>query len=207
MKPTQVLSEEHRVIEVMLDCLERLTEQALEAGALDEEAARQAVDFIRNFADKCHHGKEEGKLFPALVAKGLPENSGPVAVMLREHEQGRTFVRGMNENIAAAAHGDRRALESFAEHARGYINLLRAHIQKEDGVLFPLADEILTEAEQQSLLNNFDVIESEHMGAGTHEKYLNIVRDLTKKYGVPLTDMPKNSCGCHHQKTTESTRN
>lgn len=207
MNPTQVLSDEHRIIEVMLGCLERLTTDALAAGSLDEEAARSAVDFIRNFADKCHHGKEEGKLFPALIARGLPEDSGPVAVLLTEHEQGRAFVRAMSENIPAAARGNADAVQIFSDNARGYIQLLRAHIHKEDSVLFPMAEEILMAADQQLLLDSFEVIETEHMGAGTHEKYLDIVRRLAEKYGIPMTDMPKSSCACDHQKTAESAHN
>ena len=106
--------------------------------------------FFREFADRCHHGKEEDLLFPALEAQGFPRDAGPTAVMRMEHEQGRAAVRGMAESLAAAAAGDRAGLEHWLHSARIYIELLRAHIQKEDHCLFGMAEEALPAAAQGS---------------------------------------------------------
>lgn len=184
MRPTEVLSGEHRVIEQVLSCLEAMVRQAKSAGRLDGPSAADAVLFFRNFADRCHHGKEETRLFPALEAKGFPRDGGPVGVMLHEHEQGRAYLRGMDENREAAAAGDAAALAKFNTHAEGYLSLLREHIYKEDHILFRLADQTLSEEEQQGLLRAFQQVESEEMGAGTHERYLQIARELAERYGV-----------------------
>ena len=140
MKPTEILSGEHRVIEQVLAALGAIVREAKSAGKLDEPSARDAVAFFRNFADRCHHGEEEAHLFPALEAKGFPREGGPTGVMLREHDEGRSHVRGMDQNIAAAAAGDPAALKQFSDHAESYIALLREHIYKEDHILFQLAD-------------------------------------------------------------------
>jgi len=66
MKPTEILTQEHRVIECGLDCLMRLVEQSETAGKLDAEAAKKVCDFLRTYADKYHHGKEEAQLFPLM---------------------------------------------------------------------------------------------------------------------------------------------
>ena len=184
MNPTEILSSEHRVIEQVLNCLEAMVRQARLAGRLDRPSAQDAVAFFRNFADRCHHGKEETHLFPALEAKGFPRDGGPTGVMLYEHEQGRAHVRGMEENIEAAAAGDLRALQQFIDHAEGYVRLLREHIYKEDHVLFPLADRTLGEEDQRGLLAAFGRVEAEEMGAGTHETYLQIAQQLADRYGV-----------------------
>ena len=134
------------------------------AGSMPQPA-KDAVAFFRDFADRCHHGKEEAHLFPALEAKGFPRQGGPTGVMLHEHEQGRAHVRGMAEDIDAAAAGDAAALRQFIEHAEGYISLLREHIYKEDHVLFQLADRTLSEADQQALSAAFGQVEAEEMGA------------------------------------------
>jgi hemerythrin-like domain-containing protein len=198
MRPTEILSGEHRVIEVVLDCLKRMVERSEQDGRLDKTAALWAVDIIRNFADRCHHGKEEKHLFAALVEKGLPEQGGPVGQMLHEHELGRDYVRGMDESIAAASEGKADGLITFSENARNYIELLRHHIQKEDGVLFPVADRLLDDSGQQSLLAAFAKVESEHMGSGTHEKYLNMVKDLARRFNVPCEHLHGKSCHCGH---------
>lgn len=198
MKPTEILSSEHRVIKIVIDCLEQISEEAMQAKRLDKESAEQAIDFIRTFADKCHHGKEENQLFVVLVEKGMPKEGGPVGQMLVEHEQGRAFAKGMSDNIAKAAAGNEKALSAFTQNAKGYTQLLRAHIKKEDGVLFPMADRFLSDDDQKSLLAAFEKVETEHMGEGTHAKYLRLVELLADKFGVSRAGLSGHSCGCGH---------
>lgn len=198
MELTKILTDEHRVIEVVLDCLEKITQEAKIAGKLNEDDALQAIDVICNFADKCHHGKEENHLFTTLVEKGMPKEGGPVGQMLIEHEQGRALVEGMSDSVSEAASGNKDALLKFIQNAHEYIQLLRAHIQKEDGVLFPMADKALSEDEQKQLINAFKVVESEIMGTGTHKKYIDIIVSLAKKYSVEASHIASHSCGCGH---------
>lgn len=204
MQATKILSDEHRVIEVVLTCLEKMAAQAESEGRLDKGDAKNAVEFIRNFADACHHGKEEDQLFVMLGERGMPAEGGPVAVMLHEHEQGRAFVRAMDESIEAAVSGEADAMTRYVDAARGYVSLLRAHIQKEDTILFPMAGRLLTEDDGKQLLERFHHVEQHHMGEGTHEKYLGLAEALADKYGVdksPITT--SGGCGCAHSKTNE----
>ncbi len=200
MKPTEILRNEHRVIERVLNCLEAMARRAKSAGRLEEEPAHEAVAFFRNFADHCHHGKEEDHLFPALEAEGFPRQGGPTGVMLHEHELGRAHLRGMDENIPAAAAGDAAALAQFVSHVEGYLAVLREHIYKEDHVLFPLAERTLSEEKQGRLVAEFRRVEAEEMGAGTHERYLHVAEELAKQYGVAAapTAAPAGPfhCGC-----------
>jgi hemerythrin-like domain-containing protein len=200
VKPTEILSREHRVIEQVLHCLEEMVRRAKSAGRLDGTAAHEAVAFLRNFADHCHHGKEEDHLFPALEAAGFARQGGPTGVMLHEHELGRAHLRGIDENIEAAAAGDAAALGRFVSHAEAYLAVLREHIYKEDHVLFPLAERTLGEEEQQRLLEEFRRVEAEEMGVGTHERYLHVAQELAKQYGVAAapTTAPAGPfhCGC-----------
>ena len=202
MKPTEILTSEHRVIEQVLNCLEAIAQKAGSAGRLDRQSAEDAVAFFRNFADRCHHGKEEAHLFPALEAKGFPRQGGPTGVMLHEHEQGRAHVRGMNEHLTAASAGDPAALRQFIADAEGYVTLLREHIYKEDHILFQLADRTFTPEDQQRLLDAFQKVEAEEMGIGTHEKYLKIAHDLAGQLGVvdssPEAVYNHLHCGCGH---------
>ena len=198
MEPTKILSNEHRVIEIVLSCLESMINKALQEKKLDRQLAEEAIDFIRNFADKCHHGKEEGHLFPAMVEMGIPKEGGPVGQMLREHEQGRAFVKGMAETVEAASNGEAAALKAFSVNALGYVELLRAHIHKEDNILFPMADRVLSGNDQKQLLEAFERVESELMGYGTHDKYIKIAETLADKFGVSKEGISNGSCGCGH---------
>jgi hemerythrin-like domain-containing protein len=187
LRPTDILSDEHRVIEQVLDCLERMADDCRRHGSLDAQAAKDAVHFFRNFADRCHHGKEETHLFPAMEAKGFSRSEGPTGVMLREHDQGRACVRGMDEAIDAAAAGDADSQRRFVEHATHYIDLLREHIQKEDHCLFAMANQVFSDTDQRELLSAFSAVEADDMGAGTHEKFLALADALAERFGAVRT--------------------
>lgn len=117
MKPTEVLMQEHRVIELVLSCLDRMADNCDAGLPLDIEAATQAIDFFRVFADKCHHGKEEDLLFPLMEAKGFPRDGGPTGVMLHEHELGRRQVRSMEDAVKETSLGDLAGKILFVEQA------------------------------------------------------------------------------------------
>ncbi|MDA8189522.1 MAG: hemerythrin domain-containing protein, partial [Dehalococcoidales bacterium] len=107
MSATAALKQEHRVIEKMLKVLFAAT-QRLQAGEdVDPEILRKAVDFIRNFADRCHHGKEEDNLFPAMESRGVPKFGGPIGIMLVEHDEGRRHVRELAAALDKYEAGDR----------------------------------------------------------------------------------------------------
>jgi len=179
-KPTQILSDEHRVIERVLNVLEGLTKRPVRG---DLANWKQALDFFRHFADQCHHFKEEKVLFPALEEHGIPRDGGPVGMMLIEHEEGRSYVRGMAAAITQIEGGDQGAEEALFENARNYLRLLREHIQKEDDILFRMADEVIPADEQKQLLRRFEEHESEELGAGAHEKFLKIAEELSTAGG------------------------
>ena len=137
---TSRLREEHEHILEVADAVATLV-SAADAGRWDVEAFADCVTFIRLFADACHHGKEEDLLFPELEAAGLPRHQGPIAVMLHEHQQGRALARHMAAALEGAGTGDAQARATLRNAAMGYVNLIRGHIQKEDHVLFEMADQ------------------------------------------------------------------
>lgn len=196
-RPIEILMNEHRVIEQVLGCLEKMLERAERDGSLDGDSARQAADFFRTFADRCHHAKEEHQLFPALEARGMPAEGSPTAVMRYEHDQGRTAVAQMAETCESAAAGDRQALADWMSAARGYIELLRQHIQKEDQILFMMADRMLDSEAQQALLEQFQHVESHELEPGLHEKYVAVADELGKRFEVERrTSSPSTGGGC-----------
>lgn len=201
MSPTEILKQEHRVIERMLDVLDRIARACEQTGALDTESATDAVTFFRNFADRCHHGKEENQLFPVLEERGLDAENGPTAVMRLEHEDGRALIRGIEQSIEGAGRGDVKAIRDFLRHADSYTGMLRVHIRKEDNCLFPMADRALSGADQESVLRAFDAVEHEDMGDGAHERFLTLAHKLADRYGVEWDlrgDAAACSCSCGH---------
>lgn len=199
MRPTEILASEHRIIEQVLSCLERITERAA-TGSMSWTDARQVVDFLRTFADECHHQKEERHLFPKMEARGFPRVCGPTGVMLAEHEQGRHAIQGMAQAVALADFNPHQARADFVRHARAYLPLLRQHILKEENRLFPMANQVFSESDQDELANAFEEVENAEEHAGIHAKYLQLADELAERYGVPHGQATGLSaaCSCGH---------
>ncbi len=201
MKPTEILENEHRVIEQVLSCLEKVADLSEKSKKLDGDSARDMIDFFRMFADRFHHAKEEQHLFACLEARGMPRDGGPTGVMLAEHQMGRDLVGKMEKTVTAYEQGDGAALKDFAAAARAYISLLREHIQKEDHCLFPITNEELSDGEQEKLLKAFLTEEERSSRERSPGYYQKKAQELGERFQVPSCG-PKgtapSACG-HHE--------
>ena len=171
MTPTEQLKHEHQIILMVLGAVEREMRQIQAGDPIPGERIGSMIEFIRNFADRCHHAKEEKLLFMKMQQRGMPVDGGPIGVMLQEHDAGRRMVRAAAEALPRATAGDAGATAALATNLLDFVRLLRTHISKEDNILYPLADQVLTAADQADLLVAFDRVEAEEMGEGTHERY------------------------------------
>jgi len=178
MKPTEDLMKEHRVIERMLTVAAKAADRLGSSQEVSQNVFVEAADFFRNFADKCHHGKEEKLLFVRMVERGVPGDSGPIAVMLREHEVGRAYVRKIAELSAKTP--DKKTKSDLIKNTKEYVDLLRQHILKEDSVLYPLANRVLTSEDQGDLEKGFQDVEEKVMGPGVHERYHHMIEEFER---------------------------
>jgi hemerythrin-like domain-containing protein len=181
MKATEILMEEHRVIERVLTALQAGAQRLSEGEAIRPAFFINAALFIKNFADGCHHRKEEGVLFIAMSESGVPVQGGPIGVMLAEHEKGREFTHAMREAAEHLEKGDISAQYAVTQNALGYVALLRQHIYKEDNILFPMADRVIPPDRQEKVAEDFERVEHEETGEGVHEKYLALAEVLEKE--------------------------
>lgn len=181
--PVEILKHEHRIIERVLRALGGLSERLKKGESVSPEALSSFLDFIGTFADRCHHGKEETHLFPTLEQRGIPREGGPIGVMLHEHELGRGLVAELARAADAYGEGDRAAGPQFAEIARQYIELLTQHIQKEDNILFQMAEQVLDEETKARLERAFQQ-EEEELGAGTHEHFERVATTLEETWAT-----------------------
>lgn len=172
------LIHEHDAILFSLKVLEEICNRVESGKDVPLHDITDLIDFIKLFADKCHHGKEEGFLFPAMVEAGIQQQNGPIGVMLSEHAAGREFIKSMQSAVSGAS------IDSieFVKSARGYIALLRQHIEKENNVLFPMGDVKISPNKQQKLLEQFEKFEDDVIGKGKHEELHKQLHDFNKRY-------------------------
>lgn len=172
------LIHEHKAIQHALNILEKMSERIENNFDVDYSDINSFMEFLKEFADKCHHGKEEGFLFPALEKTGVRNHGGPIGAMLSEHTLGRDLIKQMQDNLLK----DEVDSQGFVDAAKSYVRLLRAHIQKENTILFPLIEVKMSTSEQAELLRSFENHEEEVIGEGRHEELHIMLETFRDKY-------------------------
>ncbi len=171
------LRHEHEGILAGLDILGKMVGRLKRQDLSAVPDLKEMIGFFRLFADQCHHGKEENLYFPVLEEFGIQNKNGPIGQMLLEHAEGRKLINSMS----AALEGPFQS-SVFIEAADRYVALLRAHIGKENNILFPLGDQQVPSARQNELLERFERFEEEVMGQGTHERLHALLDRFEEKY-------------------------
>jgi hemerythrin-like domain-containing protein len=168
---------EHRLIERVIELLDERSGEAKERGEVDPAFIDVAVDFIRTYADRTHHGKEEDILFKDLAAKDLSaEDSRVMQELVDEHVYARNTVRELVEANERYRRGDGDALATILEGIAALVSLYPGHIAKEDKVFFPAAIKYLDRSEQDAMLQTM----WEFDRGMIHEKYRSIVERLER---------------------------
>ena len=175
-KATQDLRNEHDAILHVFTFLDKMLLASDGEKERDLKFAKELVNFLSIFADQCHHGKEEGVLFKEMETLGVPNQGGPIGVMLHEHVLGRELITSMREAL------QNKDLEKFKVIAVDYRDLLQQHIQKENTVLFMLADRLISDEKQMELFMLFEAHEENVIGHGVHEQLHAQIHDWETLY-------------------------
>lgn len=191
MDAIEALMNDHRLIEKAIDALEAFAGEA-RLGATDGRAELgRFVTFIREFADRFHHGKEEDILFQAMIEAGFPRAGGPIAVMLMEHDHGRQHVAVLAALAGQAGAWTAEDRQRLAAAAQGYAGLLRQHIHKEDSILYPMAEQRLPPELMERVNLDCERYEAERSGSGEQERLHRLAEELVARHaGAPRSGGP-----------------
>ncbi|NOY68289.1 MAG: hemerythrin [Deltaproteobacteria bacterium] len=182
MKATDELKKEHQGVELMLRILQAVSTRIERGEQIDSGHLDGMMEFFSIFVDKCHHGKEEEFLFPALEEAGVPNEGGPIGVMLSEHEKGRALVAKLREATDCFKSGEGTVSRTFQAVTEEYVALLTQHIEKENNVLYVMADARLDNAKDAELFEAFEKLEHERIGPGKHEEFHALLHQLRDIY-------------------------
>ncbi len=136
---------EHQVILRILASLNELISRLQNGNTVPREHIEKFAVFLKNYADKLHHGKEEERLFKKMVSFGFPREYGPIGVMLAEHNSSRENVKILSEIGIGNGELTQEEIDKLIVSTKEYIQLLFFHIQKEDNILYPMAQQSLSE--------------------------------------------------------------
>jgi hemerythrin-like domain-containing protein len=177
-KATGDLRKEHDSILHVLKILDKMMSTDEKEDIVKIKYYNELVYFLKIFADKCHHGKEEKHFFVELVDKGIPNEDGLIESLLQEHSQSREDISMMSKSLES------KDLTGFNTAAAEYRDLLKSHIEKENNVLFPMADQLLDEEMQDALFEKFEQHEESVIGHGVHEELHSMIHNWAAEFEV-----------------------
>lgn len=168
---------EHRLIQQMLNLIKRTLEVVKRERSIDPYFVDTAVDFIRVYADRTHHGKEEDILFRELKNKQLSKNDLQVMEeLIADHFFCRKITLSLIEANMRYRKGDKDSLDTITTHLKTLVEFYPVHIKKEDEIFFPASRAYFSDEEDQAMLGNFWDFDRMMI----HEKYKTLVKSLEK---------------------------
>ena len=179
-EPDEVLQHEHEAILLLAGAVEGMAERIRTTGKVPEADLRQALEVIAAFADRCHHGKEEAVLFPAL-ARASPEGAELTRRLTSDHKAMRKLVGTVRDLLPGASENDE-SRGQLAKNLATYPRLLREHIRIEDDRLMAETRRSLSPEERARVAREFERVEREEMGPGEHERYHDLIHGLADRY-------------------------
>lgn len=178
MDAVDILINEHVYIKKVLAAIKRDCEQLVEGKNVDINFYRQIIDFVRNFADKYHHQKEENMLFNIMSEKNEALKTGAIQGMLLEHDLGRMYIRNLEDALNKYKNGDKRQKAYIVANAICYAMLLEGHIEKEDNAVYMTARRVLDKKTQEKLTEEYEKIEMEEENIKFRNKYIEFANSL-----------------------------
>jgi len=200
-KSIEMMMKEHELILEVLASLQAMAEKLSARGSIPRQDVADFGRFFREFADRCHHGKEEDRLFVKMVEVGFPRDGGPVGVMLAEHDAGRQEVRGLVQIGSGSGMLSETERARTFEHATRFVPLLYAHIQKENNILYPMAQNAIAPDEFERLDASCDAVDQEIRGQLDVPGLKALAADLKGRYPAdPAVLAVYGGCGiCHSE--------
>jgi hemerythrin-like domain-containing protein len=186
VRATEVLGEEHRWIRDMLECLSRVIERAAQDQPLPRETS-ELLSLFESFADGTHQEKEESFLFPRLLQLATPKDDRLLQKLQQDHGKDRVMMSGMQSNLLGAIHGEPLCLREFVDQATSYLRMHRHHMRRETKELFPLAERVLTMADDHEITEGMATLE--RAGEQGRERIRQRIDALCERFGVETSSV------------------
>jgi hemerythrin-like domain-containing protein len=174
----ETLEEEHKLISRVVRLLPEVRRD-VETGTVDEHVLSDIIQFFSEFTNGFHHAKEEDQLFPILVQQGVSPKGCPLGALTFEHQQGHSLMIGLNAAVRRYQEGDSEAIKTISEILKNMAELYTDHIWKEDYLLLPMSEKVLSGTDREALAKDFAGVQ-EKFGSDFLEQYESIVERLEK---------------------------
>jgi hemerythrin-like domain-containing protein len=168
----------------MLLVLQRFSTKLVDTEEGEAQDLEALIEFFEIYVDRCHHGKEEQFLFPALSRARSSEIDSLISSLMDDHRRARVHMEQMKSDAGDLLSRTGADHEAFREEAERFVELVRKHIRKENSALLPLIEESLSEADRLRMAEQFHGLEKAALGSSRFESLLASVRELSRKYSL-----------------------
>lgn len=183
MKSIKIMVEEHENIRKMLKVIRKFSYRVMTNSEYDVDDLPRIIDFVRTYADKHHHGKEEDILFQTMN-KEIEKlaKSGAITGMYIEHDMGRLYMANLEKALETFKNGNDEARLDIIANAISYTDLLDWHIEKENTAMYKFAENMLNDSSKVFIESECEKVENSAKEIGLQEKYIALIEDLESKY-------------------------
>lgn len=183
MDAIELMVSEHNNIKRMLKVIRAMCIKVLNHEEANFDDFHKVIDFVRNYADRHHHAKEENILFKKMGDElGEKIAKGPVAGMFVEHDMGRHYIANLETALHKLKEGDMDARVDVIANAISYTDLLNRHIDKEDTAIYTFAKRALSKEAMEEVEKSCSDVESEAAQRGIQDKYIKLIIEFEKKF-------------------------
>ncbi|HEX9672617.1 MAG TPA: hemerythrin domain-containing protein [Burkholderiales bacterium] len=150
-KTMDIIRDEHRSIAAILHGMEYLVDRIrMRKAKIDPRVFRAMIYYLDTFSERMHHPKEDRFLFSALRNRG-GDAAAAVADLEREHAAGGNALRRLEQCLVRYEEGGDREFQAFAEAVAKFVREYRNHMHKEESIVFPMAERLLSAQDWQAI--------------------------------------------------------
>lgn len=183
MESIKIMVAEHENIRRMLMVLRSISYRVMTLGEFDAEDIPKVIDFVRIYADKHHHGKEENILFETMNKRiEKLAKAGAITGMYIEHDLGRLYMGNLEKAVDKYELGDDEARLDIIGNAISYTDLLERHIEKENTAMYKFAEKMLDDESKAYIEEESKKIEDAATKNKLQDKYIALLEELEEKY-------------------------
>jgi len=182
MTPTENLINEHKKINELLDIMSKIALKIKSKDVFYPNDVEEVVKYLINIIENSHHGKEDDVFYPELISSGIPKETAPLSIINYEHLISVNYLKDISSCVVNCKIGNDFSGELLADSLTNYVIAIKNHIQREEEIVFPIANEVFSIEKQNEILQRFEVIEQKYISNSFNDQFDKLLNKFKNKY-------------------------
>ena len=182
MTPTENLINEHKKINELLDIMSKIALKIKSKDVFYPNDVEEVVKYLINIIENSHHGKEDDVFYPELISSGIPKETAPLSIINYEHLISVNYLKDISSCVENCKIGNDFSGELLADSLTNYVIAIKNHIQREEEIVFPIANEVFSIEKQNDILQRFEIIEQKYISNSFNDQFDKLLNKFKNKY-------------------------